>query len=239
MQIGNYNITDKEIDQYIATLAPEQQMYKDVPAFREQVKSRLEEISLFAMEGEEKHLDDTEEYKNTLSVVRRDVLGQLAMAEIINDVDVTDEEVKDYYENHKEQFGRPASVSASHILVDSEDRCNEIKSEIENGGKSFEDAAKEYSTCPSGKSGGSLGTFGKGQMVKEFEDASFNGELNKILGPVKTKFGYHLIRVDEREDASVMPFEQVADKVKAAAKRAKQQTVYDENVARLRAKFVR
>ena len=94
MQIGNYNITDKEIDQYIATLAPEQQMYKDVPAFREQVKSRLEEISLFAMEGEEKHLDETEEYKNTLSVVRRDVLGQLAMAEIINDVDVTDEEVK-------------------------------------------------------------------------------------------------------------------------------------------------
>ena len=84
MQIGNYNITDKEIDQYIATLAPEQQMYKDVPAFRDQVKSRLEEISLFAMEGEEKHLDDTEEYKNTLSVVRRDVLGQLAMAEIIN-----------------------------------------------------------------------------------------------------------------------------------------------------------
>ena len=184
------------------------------------------------MEGEEKHLDDTEEYKNTLSVVRRDVLGQLAMAEIINDVDVTDEEVKDYYENHKEQFGRAASVSASHILVDSEDRCNEIKSEIEeeskkvleeieSGVKTFEDAAKEYSTCPSGKSGGSLGTFGKGQMVKEFEDASFNGELNKILGPVKTKFGYHLIRVDEREDASVMPFEQVADKVKAAAKRAK------------------
>lgn len=83
------------------------------------------------MEGEEKHLDETEEYKNTLSVVRRDVLGQLAMAEIINDVDVTDEEVKDYYENHKEQFGRAASVSASHILVDSEDRCNEIKSEIE------------------------------------------------------------------------------------------------------------
>ena len=200
MQIGNYNITDKEIDQYIATLAPEQQMYKDVPAFRDQVKSRLEEISLFAMEGEEKHLDETEEYKNTLSVVRRDVLGQLAMAEIINDVDVTDEEVKDYYENHKEQFGRAASVSASHILVDSEDRCNEIKSEIENGGKSFEDAAKEYSTCPSGKSGGSLGTFGKGQMVKEFEDASFNGELNKILGPVKTKFGYHLIRVDERQN---------------------------------------
>ena len=97
MQIGNYNITDKEIDQYIATLAPEQQMYKDVPAFRDQVKSRLEEISLFAMEGEEKHLDDTEEYKNTLSVVRRDVLGQLAMAEIINDVDVTDEEVKDCF----------------------------------------------------------------------------------------------------------------------------------------------
>ena len=76
-------------------------------------------------------------------------------------------------------------------------------------------------------------------MVKEFEDVSFNGELNKILGPVKTKFGYHLIRVDEREDTSVMPFEQVADKVKAAAKRAKQQKVYDENVARLRAKFVR
>lgn len=90
-------------------------------------------------------------------------------------------------------------ASARHILVDSEEKCNELKTQIE-GGVDFADVAKEHSSCPSGKSGGDLGEFSPGQMVKEFNDVVFSGEVGVIHGPVKTQFGYHLIDITQRSD---------------------------------------
>ena len=89
-------------------------------------------------------------------------------------------------------------AAARHILVDSEDKCLELKAEIENGA-SFADIAKKNSSCPSGQSGGDLGTFGPGQMVKEFDEVVFSAELNKVQGPVQTQFGYHLLEVTRRD----------------------------------------
>lgn len=238
MKIGNYTISDKEIDQFIGTLSKEQQMYKDVPQFREQVRERLEEITLFAMEGEEKGLDNTDAYKDTILIARRDILGQLAMAEAIDNIEVTKDEAKEFYEANKQSFAKGAAVTAKHILMASEEEILSVKEEIESGTKTFEEAAKEYSTCPSGKSGGSLGTFGKGQMVKEFEEASFTGELNTIIGPVKTQFGYHLIWVDDRTDASVKSYEEVVSQVEKMVKSEKQQEAYDAKVAELRKKYI-
>lgn len=90
-------------------------------------------------------------------------------------------------------------ATARHILVDSEARCEELKQQIE-AGTDFADVAKAHSTCPSGRSGGDLGEFGRGQMVKEFDDVVFNGDLNTVHGPVKTQFGYHLLEVTSRTD---------------------------------------
>ena len=88
-------------------------------------------------------------------------------------------------------------ASASHILVESEAICLDLKKEIE-AGASFADTARAYSSCPSGKDGGKLGTFSPGQMVKEFDEVVFSGEIGKVLGPVKTQFGYHLIEITSR-----------------------------------------
>jgi peptidyl-prolyl cis-trans isomerase C len=92
-----------------------------------------------------------------------------------------------------------AMASARHILVDSEDKCTELKTEIE-AGTDFEEVARQHSTCPSGKAGGDLGEFGPGQMVKEFDEVVFSGELGKVHGPVKTQFGYHLLEITRRTD---------------------------------------
>lgn len=92
-----------------------------------------------------------------------------------------------------------ASASARHILVKSEDECNKLKQEIE-GGTDFAEAAKQHSSCPSGKDGGSLGEFRPGQMVPEFDTVVFNDEVGKVHGPVKTQFGYHLIEITDRTD---------------------------------------
>ena len=90
-----------------------------------------------------------------------------------------------------------AVAAARHILVASETDCQKLKTEIE-GGADFGEIAKKHSTCPSGKSGGALGTFRPGQMVKEFDEVVFKGELGVVHGPVKTQFGYHLIDITMR-----------------------------------------
>jgi len=92
------------------------------------------------------------------------------------------------------------TASARHILVDDENICNQIKEQINNGDLDFVEAAEQYSLCPSGDTGGELGTFGKGQMVKEFEEVVFSAPVNEIQGPVQTQFGYHLILVTSRND---------------------------------------
>ena len=90
-------------------------------------------------------------------------------------------------------------ATARHILVDTEDKCNELKQEIENGAD-FADVAKAHSTCPSSRQGGDLGEFGPGDMVQEFDEVVFSAELNTVQGPVKTQFGYHLLEVTSRTD---------------------------------------
>ncbi len=92
-----------------------------------------------------------------------------------------------------------STAQARHILVPSADTANDLKNQIE-GGTDFTDVAKEHSTCPSGKSGGDLGSFGKGQMVSEFDAVIFEDELNVVHGPVQTQFGYHLIEITSRTD---------------------------------------
>ncbi|CAI6146331.1 MAG: Peptidyl-prolyl cis-trans isomerase C [uncultured Sulfurimonas sp.] len=90
-----------------------------------------------------------------------------------------------------------AWATARHILVESEEKCSQLKVEIE-GGIDFGDAAKTNSTCPSSAEGGDLGKFSPGQMVPEFDKAVFNGDVGVVYGPIKTQFGYHLLEVTAR-----------------------------------------
>lgn len=92
-----------------------------------------------------------------------------------------------------------AMATARHLLVDSEELCNELKQRIANG-EDFAEIAKEYSQCPSGAQGGDLGRFSQGQMVPEFDAVVFNEAINVVHGPVQTQFGYHLLETTSRED---------------------------------------
>ncbi len=92
-----------------------------------------------------------------------------------------------------------AMARARHILVKTEEACNDLKAQID-GGADFEALAKQHSDCPSGQKGGDLGEFGPGKMVKEFDDVVFSADIGTVQGPVKTKFGYHLLQVTSRTE---------------------------------------
>ncbi len=92
-----------------------------------------------------------------------------------------------------------ATASARHILVGSEQECQDLKNKID-GGADFADMAKQHSQCPSGKDGGALGEFHPGQMVPEFDKVVFSEAVGQVHGPVKTQFGFHLIEITSRTD---------------------------------------
>ena len=114
----------------------------------------------------------------------------------------------------------------------------EILAFIQNGEKTFEDAAKEFSSCPSSQRGGDLGQFGKGQMVKEFEDAAFAANIGEVVGPVKTQFGYHLIKVEKKNEAKEAGFAEVKDPIRAELLKRKQDQAYLAKVKELKEKYV-
>ncbi len=90
-------------------------------------------------------------------------------------------------------------ASARHILVQDESKCMELKELITSGKATFGEVAKENSLCPSGRQGGDLGRFGRGQMVEEFDRVVFSGEVGVVHGPIKTEFGYHLLEITQRD----------------------------------------
>lgn len=90
-------------------------------------------------------------------------------------------------------------ATARHILVDTQEKCEEIKTQIESG-SDFAEIAKEHSNCPSGQQGGDLGEFFPGQMVQEFDQVVFSEEIGKVHGPVQTQFGFHLIEITSRSE---------------------------------------
>ncbi|MBQ1250662.1 MAG: peptidylprolyl isomerase [Clostridia bacterium] len=235
--VGSINITEAELEAFIKTLPQEQQMYAQNPQFRQQCIDQLVAMNLFSMLGEEEKLDETEEFERIIANARREILAQLAMKKLFAAVEVTEEDCKAFYEQNPQFFQQGETVSAKHILVKEEAECIEVLESIK-GGEAFEEAAKRVSTCPSKERGGDLGAFSRGQMVPEFENAAFDAEIGALVGPVKTQFGYHLIKVENKQEATVVPFEQVAPQISMSLQQQKQGEAYGAKVEELKAKYL-
>ncbi|MDQ0861380.1 peptidylprolyl isomerase [Bacillus sp. V2I10] len=145
--------------------------------------------------------------KTVKDMVKVDLLRKKAAEK---EVKVTEEDTKKYYESLK------GKVQASHILVEDEKTAKEIKARLDKGEK-FEDLAKEASKDPSGQNGGDLGWFGEGQMVPEFEKAAFALKEGQVSEPVKSEFGYHIIKVTK----TVKPYEEMKKELEADVKKQK------------------
>ena len=125
-------------------------------------------------------------------------------------------------------------MKAHHILVAEEAKAKEILEKLQKDPTKFEEIAKSDSTCPSGKQGGDLGSFGEGQMVPEFDQACKTAEIGKIVGPVKTQFGFHIIRVDERKEAEIATLDEVKEGIRNEMLPQKQQSTFQAYIEELK-----
>ena len=167
------------------------------------------------------------------SLLRRNLLINAYIdQEIVPKQQVTDAEVKEYFDKNPQKFSKPEQVRASHILIGLDEKSDEaarkkarkqieeILAKVKAGGD-FSKLAQEHSSCPSKAQGGDLGPFGKGMMVKEFEDAAWAMQPGEVSGVVETKFGYHIIKLAERLPAIKQNFEEVKAKIAENMKRSK------------------
>lgn len=236
-KIGNREITTEDVRFFLRNVDPRVSSQYSSPDGIKQLISQLSEQELFYLDAIENGLDKETEFLKELERVKSNLLKQYALSKLINSVEVNEVEMKKYYNENKGEFVEPESVKASHILVQDEDTANKIIVELENG-KSFEEAAKEYSICPSKDKGGDLGFFPRGRMVPEFEVAAFaldKGEITKT--PVKSKFGYHIIKLTGKREAMELTYSEAEERVRSALLNKKQQEEYYKKVEELKAKY--
>lgn len=209
-------------------------------ATEEGKKQLLEQVIAFdLMEklGEELKLNETEEFKASLKQVEKELLTQTTINKVLSEITVTDDEALEYYNKNKNMFTQQPTVSAKHILVDSKETCEKIREEIVSGNATFEEAAMKYSSCPSKDQGGNLGAFGRGMMVPEFEQAAFALEIGAVSEPVQTQFGFHLIKVEAKNDAVEAEFEAVKQQIVNNLIQEGQQRKYLDVVKELEGKY--
>ena len=212
-KVADREIREKDIDQVIRMMGPQGAMMYDNPQGRKAVLDELVSMHLFALKGAEEKLDQTPEFKAALETFRNQSLARAAIDASLKDVTASDEDAKKFYDEHPDQFTQPERVHVRHILISddvtSADAIAKVQADL-RAGASFDEVAKSRSLCPSAAQGGDLGEVSKGQMVPEFEAAAFAlknpGDLSE---PVKTQFGWHIIRLEGRTPSSVEPFDTV------------------------------
>ncbi len=235
-EVNGKKITGVDYNLFIDSLNPQLKQYFGGEELNKDVVNELVYQALLYEDAMEKGMDKEDEFIQVVEKTKESMLKTYALGKLLATAEVKDEDIKNFYEENKDAFKQGESADASHILVEEEDKAREIYEKIKNGGD-FEELAKEYSTCPSKEKGGNLGTFTKGQMVKEFEDAVFENEVGTITEPVKTQFGYHIIKINQKNDARELSFDEVKDRIVEQVRRQKEQEIYNKKITELKDKY--
>lgn len=230
--VGDTKITVADFNKKLANL-PER--YRDV------VKKRkaefLQEVindTLLYQEARNKGLHKDQEVRDLIVEAKKKILiTRLLKDEVEDAIEVTDEDMEEFYDENKDRYMTPEIMRVSHILVLSRDDAQNIQTELDAGAR-FEDLARAKSIDPTAQRAGDIGYFPKGQLMPEFENACAKLDVGEVSGIVKTKLGYHIIKLTDRRQPEQRPIKQVSDDIKARVYMLKRQETFKELLERLR-----
>ncbi len=231
--VGGRTITEEDIQRTLMNLGQRAQQYNS-PQGRQVILDQIINKELVLLDAKKNLYEHDAEFKAELEKLKNELLANFYVDKVLRDVKVSETEAKKYFDEHPEEFQGQESVCARHILVETEEKAKDILSKIEKGEMTFEDAAKAFSTCPSSQQGGDLGEFGRGQMVPEFDSACFEMAEGEVRGPVKTQFGFHLIKLEEKNEAKPLTFDEVKAQLQDKLLSEAQQKAYQSKMNQLR-----
>lgn len=211
------NLVSRELLYMEASKNPPKDLNKQVDEQLNQIKGNFKSEEEFQNYLSKMNTSENE-VKNNLS---KNIILENYIKSISDKITVSDKEIKEYYNKNKDEFKQEEQVRASHIIISSkngekvaQEKINKIYSEIKDG-LSFEEAAKKYSEDGSASTGGDLGFFRRGMMVKEFEDVAFNTKKGEISKPFKTEFGYHILKVTDKKEEKQLSLEEAKETIKS------------------------
>jgi peptidyl-prolyl cis-trans isomerase C len=208
-------------------------MKQDIPDLEKQVEEQLAIIKSRSA-SEEEWNDALADNGITLDELREQLkrailINAFVENDVLPKIQISDAQLKAFYDEHPEAFSKPESMRASHILIGvdagagaeekekAKRKADEVLAQVKSGAD-FAELAKSVSTCPSAEQGGDLGEFGRGQMVAPFEDAAFGLDVDAVSEVVETQFGYHIIKATGKSAAEVVPFEEVKERIEKQLK---------------------
>jgi peptidyl-prolyl cis-trans isomerase C len=237
-RIGDKIITLEEFEKEVESLPD---FYKPLllePKAKREFLEKLIDREILLLEARKAGVYEREDVRRKIEECEKGVILDAFLSQILREKDeVTEEEAKRYYDEHKEEFFMNESIRVRHIVVRTLEEAKEIKKRLEQG-EDFVELAKRYSISPSGKWGGDLGYIQRGQVGKEFEKAAFSlkrpGEISDI---VKTTFGYHIIRLEDRKPPRQLSFEEVRDKIIQKLKEQKKQKALEDYLKKVKKQY--
>ncbi|MBA4418021.1 MAG: peptidylprolyl isomerase [Syntrophus sp. (in: bacteria)] len=191
---------------------------------------------LILREAKKEKIDSDKDFLERLDEIKDQLLMETLLKKKLSmDGKLTDEDLKKYYDAHKEEFKKDGEINTRHVLVKTEEEAKQIQAKIQKG-DDFSDLAKKYSIDPNAKTtGGDIGFHPKGTLLPEYEAAAFKlKKVGQISGIVKTQFGYHIIRLEGAKPATYVAFEEVKDFIKQKIGQEKQKELFDKYVSDLK-----
>jgi len=227
-KIGDRQITMQDFDRMIKVYDAEKQKLLDQnPQYKGIILQRFVQAIVLSNAAREKGFDKRSDIKEQMEIAMNDFLAtEYLKKEVVEKIDVTDEDMKLYYKTHGDEFGTPETVRARHIFFKAaksmadedkkkmKEKAEDVLKRIKSG-EDFAKLAAEFSDDSGSKAkGGDLGFFPKGKMVPEFEKVAFSLKAGEVSDVIQSPYGYHIIKVEDRKEAAVEPFDKVKDKVK-------------------------
>lgn len=235
VQISNRAITLKDFNSRISKMPP---YYRNI--IEKNKRRYLDDMimeNVFYEEAARKGLANDKEVKDLLNEAKRKILiTKFIKNEVESNVKVSEEEMRNFYEEHQDDFKTPELWRASHILVANEKEANDLLAEI-TGGASFEELARKHSIDATSSRGGDIGFFRQGQLVPDFEKACLKLEVGKVSEVVHTQFGYHIIKLTDKKMPYPESYEKVRRSIELELKRKKQGELFDHLLDQLKGKY--
>jgi len=236
-RIGSETITEEDLTE-LANAVPEKLRYLYLtPEGKKQTLEYIVNVYVLAAQAKKDGLDKSPKFEQIMNFTGRDLLARLYLEKMNKNLPApTDKEAKEFYDKNKDQYAAPEAVHLRHILLKTDKEADDVLKRLKKGEK-FADLASKLSIGPTKATGGDLDWLPRGRLIKEIEEVAFSMKKGQVTGPIKTKFGYHVLLLEDKRPERVSPFDEVKDYITEQLKFQKQQENYEKVAASLRKKM--